>query len=271
MIDPLNEDRSGSPHLIDTHAHLEMEPLVDDVQSILDRASEAGVAAVVTVGTDLAYVERALEIADRFEHIFASVGFHPHNAKSVGKHGLARMERLARHPKVVAYGEIGLDFFRDHSPRPVQRAVFSDQLGLAKDLRKPVVIHLRNAYEEGLAMVEKAAPFPRGGIIHCFSGDERDAARALELGFHISVPGTVTYKKNDKLRLIVRNVPAERIVLETDCPFLSPEPLRGKVNEPANIVYTARAVAAVRDESLEEVARITTLNAIRLFNLPVRW
>jgi len=246
-----------------------LEPLVHDTNAVVERASEAGVAAIITVGIDLQDVERALEIAELFPSVFASVGFHPHHAKDAGELGLYEMEESAKHPKVVAYGEIGLDFFRNYSPHSVQKAVFFEQLYLAKSLGKPVVIHLRNAYDEGLDMLEKAAPFPAGGVIHCFSGNERDAERALNLGFHISVPGTITYKKNEKFRSIVSGLPADRILLETDCPFLSPEPRRGKTNEPANMIYTAKTVAQVRNVSLEEIARTTTANAVRLFKLPL--
>jgi len=254
--------------LIDSHAHLELEPLADDPASVVERASAARVVAIITVGIDLEDAKRALEIAERFDQVFACVGFHPHNAKDVGDDGLAMMEELAAHPKVVGYGEVGLDFFRNRSPRDRQLAVFLDQLSLAKSLSKPVVVHLRDAYSEGLVMLEQAAPFPSGGVIHCFSGSLDDAKRALDLGFHISVPGTVTYKKNEALRSIVAQLPPERLLLETDCPFLSPEPLRGKDNEPAFIVHTARKVAEVRGISLEEVSQITAANAVRLFHLP---
>lgn len=253
---------------IDSHAHLELEPLVNEPEQVVARASRAGVAAIVTVGIDLADVKRALELADRFEHVYACVGFHPHNAKTVTDRGLAEMEELAGHSKVVGFGEVGLDFFRNLSPRDEQIQVFRDQLAIAKRLQKPVIIHLRNAYPEGLDMLEDAAPFPAGGVIHCFSGDTQDARRSLNLGFHISIPGTVTYKKNDQLRAVVKDLPSDRILIETDCPFLAPEPLRGKDNEPAYIVHTARRVAQVRNVSLEEVAEITSRNAIRLFRLP---
>ena len=255
--------------LVDSHAHLELEPLAHDVDAVMRRATDAGVAAVVTVGIDLEDAKNALEIADRFDNVFASVGFHPHNAKQVRESLMYDMEKLASHPKVVAYGEIGLDFFRDHSPHSVQRTIFNDQLQLAKDLSKPVVIHLRDAYEEGLTILEKYAPFPAGGVIHCFSGDENDAGRAIDLGFHVSVPGTVTYKKNDRLRAIVGELPEDRILLETDCPFLSPEPKRGKDNEPANIAYTAKTVAKERGVSAQDLARVTSLNAKRFFGLPI--
>ncbi len=256
--------------LIDSHAHLELEPLVQDSVGVLERATEAGIIAVITVGTHISDAEKALEIADRFERVFVSMGVHPHNAKDVHEGTFTIMEKLSKHPKVVAYGEIGLDFFRNLSPRSVQTTVFADQLELAKKLSKPVVIHLRNAYEEGLNMLEKAAPFNAGGVIHCFSGDQKDADRALELGFYISIPGTVTYKKNDTLRTILSTVPEHRILLETDAPFLAPEPLRGKNNEPAFIVHTARKVAEIRKVSVEEISRVTTANAIRLFRLPLK-
>jgi TatD DNase family protein len=254
--------------LIDSHAHLELSPLVDDIVQVIARASRAGVAAIVTVGVDLEDVKRALDIADRFDQVYACVGFHPHNAKEVQEGSLAEMERLAHHPKVVGYGEIGLDFFRNHSPKDIQKKVFQDQISLAKSLGKPVVVHLRNAYEEGLHMLEQAAPFLEGGVIHCFSGNTDDALRTLNLGFHISIPGTITYKKNDMLRTIVKNLPENRILLETDCPYLSPEPFRGKDNEPAHIIHTARQVAQVRGVSLEAIARTTSANALSLFKLP---
>jgi len=262
---------SDNLFLIDSHAHLELEPLADNPAAVVERASAAGVVAIVTVGIDLEDAKHALDIAEHFDQVFACVGFHPHNAKDVGDEGLARMEELARQPKVVGYGEVGLDFFRNRSPRERQLAVFGDQLSLAKSLGKPVVVHLRDAYPEGLAMLEKAAPFASGGVIHCFSGNLDDAKRALDLGFHISIPGTVTYKKNEGLRFIVAQLPSDRLLLETDCPFLSPEPLRGKDNEPAFIIHTARKVAEVRSVSVEEICRTTTANAVHLFNLPQQY
>jgi len=255
---------------VDSHAHIELPPLMNEIEGVLRRASMAGVAAIVCVGIDLDDAKRTLEIVDRFDQVFACLGFHPHSAKEVGEHGLAEMENLAQHPRVVGYGEIGLDFFRNLSPKDVQKGVFRDQISLAKSLAKPIVVHLRNAYDEGLRMLEQAVPFPQGGVIHCFSGDSNHAARALALGFHVSIPGAVTYKKNDGLRSIVKSLPAEKILLETDCPFLAPEPLRGRDNEPANIIYTAKKVASVRNVSVKEIAWTTTNNAMRLFGLPTR-
>jgi TatD DNase family protein len=256
-------------NLIDSHAHLELEPLVNDPAGVIERAAAVGVIAIVSVGIDISDAEKVLEIAGRFKGVFASLGFHPHNAKDVHDGALSKMEELARRTEVVAYGEIGLDFFRNLAPQSVQTKVFSDQLELAKSLAKPVVIHLRNAHKEGLDILEKAAPFSAGGVIHCFSGDQSDADRALELGFYISIPGTITYKKNERLRAIVRRLPEDRILLETDAPFLAPEPLRGKSNEPAFLAHTAKKVAEIRQVSVQDVSRATTANAIRLFRLPL--
>jgi TatD DNase family protein len=258
------------PHfLIDSHAHLEMDPLYPHVEEIIGRAISHDVRGFVTIGIDLEDASRAIEVAERFPCVYAGVGFHPHSAKSVDDNGLAEMERIAAHPKVVGYGEIGLDFFRNWSPRDSQISVLESQIKLAKRLNKPVIIHLRDAYTEGLDMLEKAAPFPAAGVIHCFSGNMDDADRALALGFYISVPGTVTYKKNEELRRIVGKLPEDRILLETDCPFLSPEPLRGKDNEPAYMVHTAAKVAEVRGAPIGRIAASTSANAARLFGLPM--
>ncbi|MBI5251874.1 MAG: TatD family hydrolase [Desulfomonile tiedjei] len=269
MIRNSKKDESVRPVLVDSHAHLELEPLFSDCAAVVDRATLAGVAFIVTVGIDIEDVERALIVAEGYPGVYACAGFHPHNAKDASDDSLSRMEQFARHPKVVGYGEIGLDFFRNRSPREVQISVFAEQLDMAKNIGKPVVIHLRDAYSEGLDMIEQAAPYPAGGVIHCFSGTKDDAQRALALGFHISIPGTITYKKNDAFRSIVKNLPEERILLETDCPFLSPEPLRGKDNEPAYIVHTATRVAEVRETSYERICGATTVNAARLFKLPI--
>ena len=266
--DPKMKVESGV-RLIDSHAHIELEPLSNKVPEVIARALAIGVIGIITVGIDYDDARAALNIARDNPIVFASIGIHPHNAKGVGDDDLGLMEQLADNPKVVAYGEIGLDFFRNHSPHDVQRGVFEDQIELAKKKNKPLVIHLRDAYAEGLGVLEKKGPYPAGGVIHCFSGDESDVQRALDLGFYISIPGTVTYKKNNQLRSIVSHIPEDRILLETDCPFLSPEPLRGKDNEPSFIIHTARKVAEVRGVEWSDLALLTTNNAIRLFNLPL--
>lgn len=264
----MNTNKNSLAPLVDSHAHLELDPLINDCQNVMRRAHDAGLIAVITVGIDIDDARKAMDIARNFDDVFVSLGLHPHNANQLDDTNLAELERMATDPKVVGYGEIGLDFFRDRSPRDTQIWAFEQQIAVAKALQKPVVIHLRDAYDKGLSMLEKAAPFPCGGVIHCFSGSQNDALRALELGFYISIPGTVTYKKNDQLRSIVEKLPEDRILLETDCPFLSPEPLRGKDCEPAFIVHTAKRVADTRGCSFEALARQTTLNAINLFGLP---
>ncbi len=251
--------------LIDSHAHLELAPLVKDVPGVVQRAKNAGVKAVICVGIDLEDAKNAAAIAVDYKEIFLIMGFHPHNADSVTDNLLGDMEEMAKGPKVVGYGEIGLDYFRNHSSKENQVAVFKDQLNLAKALGKPVVIHLRDAYDQGLDILEQFAPFNAKGVIHCFSGTWDDAGRALELGFYISIPGTVTYKKNDELRAIVAKIPDDRLILETDCPFLAPEPFRGKTNEPALIVHTAEKVAHIRGKSFEELANQTGENTLSLF------
>ncbi len=254
--------------LIDSHAHIHMDPLYEQVDRVVHRAEAENVRGIITVGIEPEDARRALSVAETYPRVFAVLGIHPHNAKEGDDNALATMEELAGRPKVVGYGEIGLDFFRNWSPRDAQLRVFRKQISLAKRLGLPVVIHLRSAYDEGLGILEHEAPFPAGGVIHCFSGDRNDAERALALGFYISIPGTVTYKKNDALRDIVKSLPEGRILLETDCPFLSPEPLRGKDNEPAYMTHTAAKVAQVRNTDLKTIAEVTTRNAVTLFRLP---
>ncbi len=254
--------------LVDTHAHLGLDKLYGDAADAVARAESAGVGTIITIGIDLDQGYRALELAGRFPAVRAAAGFHPHNASQANDQTLGEMERLAADPQMVAYGEIGLDFHWDLSPRDVQRSVYREQIDMARRLGKPVIIHLREAYDEGLAMLEAAAPFPNAGVIHCFSGTADDARRALDLGFCLSFPGTVTFKNNDWLREIVASLPEDRILLETDCPFLAPVPLRGKTNEPAFMVHTAQMVADLCwSGDLAQTAVVTTANATRLFAL----
>lgn len=255
--------------LIDSHAHLELEPLHAQVPAVISRAKDAGLIAIVTVGIDLKDAKEALKIAEQYDIVYAAIGFHPHNSKGVRDDDLAEMEELCKNPKVVGYGEIGLDFFRNLSPLDIQLRVFEDQIKLAKKIFKPIIVHLRDAYKRGLTILEKHAPYPAGGAIHCFSGNGQDAQRSVDLGFNISIPGTVTYKKNDELRSVVVNIPDKRVLIETDCPFLPPEPYRGKDNEPAYIVHTARKIAEIRGVEFATIAHLTSQNAIRLFNLPL--
>ncbi|WP_367359243.1 TatD family hydrolase [Syntrophus buswellii] len=252
--------------MIDSHAHLEMKDFDDDRKDVIARAKEAGVAAIVTIGTDLDDACKAVEIASQYECVYAAVGIHPHEVKRIDPKTYDRMLDLAARPKVVAYGEIGLDFFKNRSPREVQIRRFGEQLELAEDLNLPVVIHDREAHRETMELLSAWKGSGRG-VIHCFSGDYAMARKCLDLGFYISIPGTVTFPKSDTLRDVVRRVPAESLLVETDAPFLTPEPHRGKRNESAFVKYTAMRVAELKNMPFEALAQMTAQNACRIFKI----
>ena len=251
--------------LIDSHAHLEMPEFDADREDVIVRAGRAGVDAIITVGTNLALSRRALSLAHRHENIYATVGVHPHDVAKAGDETFDELKALAGDPKVVAYGEIGLDYFRNLSPREEQIEMFRRQLDLACELKLPVVIHDRDAHEQTLRMI-KASPVRRG-VFHCFSGDWDMARQCIDLGFYISVPGVVTFDKSHKLHEVVRQAPMEVLLLETDCPYLTPSPHRGKRNEPSFIVHTARKVSEIKGISFDDVARTAADNTRKLFGL----
>ncbi|HOU05586.1 MAG TPA: TatD family hydrolase [Smithellaceae bacterium] len=251
--------------LIDSHAHLEMEQFDNDRQEVIERACLAGVEYVITVGTNPAFGEKAISIAKQYKNIFVSLGIHPHEAATADDKSLAQMADFARQPEVVAYGEIGLDFFRNLSPREKQIEVFSRQLEIARDLSLPVVIHDRDAHEQVLQLVRSSGV--QRGVFHCFSGDYALAQKCLDLGFYLSIPGTVTFDKAVKISDVVKKVPLEFLLLETDCPFLAPVPYRGRRNEPSFIIHTAKKVAQIKSLRWEDVADTTTRNALNLFRL----
>jgi TatD DNase family protein len=262
--------------LVDTHAHLDFSKFDADRPAVIERAKAAGVAAIVNVGTDPASSRQAVGLADRYDSIYAAVGMHPHDAKKLDGAALAELRDLARHPKVVAIGEIGLDYYRNLSPPDVQRRAFQAQLAWAAKLGKPVVIHDRDAHDEilevltGWAASLKNSPLAgQLGVLHTFSGDLVMAERALDLGFYISISGPVTYKNARQLPDIVRALPLERLLVETDCPFLAPHPYRGKRNEPAYVHLVAERIAVLRGMPFEELAEATTANAQRLFGFDV--
>ncbi len=253
--------------LIDTHCHLDMSAYETDCEAVLARALAAGVTRIISVGIDLASSRSAIALAEQYEGIYATVGVHPHNVAKLSEGDYAELQSLCRHPKVVAYGEIGLDYVKDYAPVAQQKEHFGRQIALARELQLPLVVHDREAHDEIMEILEAAAPFPAGGVMHCFSGDAAFARRVLALGFHISIPGVVTFAKAEMLQGAVREIPLGSLVLETDGPFLAPVPQRGKRNEPQLMLYTAQKVAELKGISLEEVARQTTMNAVRLFGL----
>ncbi|BCS54187.1 TatD family hydrolase [Geobacter sp. SVR] len=252
--------------LIDSHTHVYYRDYADDFEQMLQRASDAGVAAMLVVGTDIESSRESVALADKYPHLYAAVGIHPHDAAGVTEKCYDEIRELAlSSPKVVAIGEIGLDFFRDRSPRDEQETVFRRLLRLARELDKPVIVHDRDAHEQVLACLKEERV--NSGVLHCFSGDTAMAAEAIAMGFYISIPGTVTYPANDALREVVRATSIDRMLVETDCPYLSPVPHRGKRNEPAHVRLAAERVAEVKGLTLSDVARITTKNVRDLFGI----
>lgn len=263
--------------LIDTHAHLDLAQFDADRAAVLARARAAGVAALVTVGIDLASSRRAVALAVADKAILASVGVHPHDASTLTGGVLGELRKLSEQPGVVAVGEIGLDYYRDRSPRDVQRRAFQAQLAWAAKLGKPVIIHDREAHADVLGMLSDWAGGLSGGplggrlgVLHTFSGDLAMAERAITLGFYIGVSGPVTYESARQLARIVQAVPLERIVVETDCPFLPPHPHRGERNEPSYVRFVAERVAQIKGISFDDLAAVTTANARWLFRLDDR-
>ncbi len=258
--------------LIDSHAHLEMRQFRGDLELVLEKAHAAGVVHIVTVGSTLPESRRALKLAEKYKEVSAVVGIHPHDASQVEEAVMEELGKLARRKKVVGVGETGLDFFRDRSPRDLQEKSFRLHLALAGETGQPVVIHVRDAYPRALEILEEEGIPPRGGVVHCFSGSARDAEAFLDMGLFLSFTGTVTYegrKNRAWAEEILRLVPLERLMVETDCPYLTPHPLRGQRNEPAHVRLVAERIAAIKGLSPDDVARVTTRNAVRFFRLPV--
>ena len=257
---------------VDSHAHIDGEEYDADRDEVVARAREAGVCAILNVGTGDPHsgsLERAVETAERYAGVYAAVGVHPHDARLFDDAAEERLISLTtKSPRVIAWGEIGLDFHYDNSPREVQREVFARQLRLARRAGLPVVIHTREADEETIEVLRAEwsdAGLP--GIIHCFGGEQPLADGALELGFYISFAGNLTFKKAEPLRDVARKIPPARLLVETDCPYLTPVPFRGRRNEPAHVVETARCLAELHGVGVEEMGRLTAENFSRLFGL----
>jgi TatD DNase family protein len=256
--------------LIDSHAHLEFPQFDEDREAMLERARAAGVVGIAAIGSGSgpAQLEAALPFAASHDWIWATIGIHPHEASEATEEHFTRLAGLARHPRVIAWGEIGLDYHYDHSPRDVQKRVFSRQLEMAREARLPVILHCREAWADTLEIFEREwAATGLGGIFHCFTGTMEEARRGLDMGFLISFAGNVTYPKSEPLRQVARQLPADRMLIETDSPFLPPQGHRGRRNEPAFVLEVAKTLANVRDLSTEEFAGITAANFRRFFRL----
>jgi TatD DNase family protein len=254
--------------LIDTHAHLDDARFDGDRDAMIARAREAGVEHFVTIGCDLTTSRAAVELADRYPFIYATVGVHPHEAKQIGDSWYDDLRRLAEHKKVVAYGEIGLDYHYNHSPPKLQRERFREQITLARDLRLPIVVHTREAQDDTIAILKEENAADVGGVFHCFSGDAQLAKNALDLGFLLSFSGVITFQNATVLRDIVKTVPMDRILVETDSPYLTPAPHRGKRNEPAHVRLVAEKIAAIQGMTADQIAELTSQNARRVFKIP---
>ncbi len=247
----------------DTHCHLNHPDLYAEWQAVLYRAQQSGVQRLILIGYDLESSRRAVELSEQSHMLYAAVGIHPHDAAQYNSESLPTLCELAAHPRVVAIGEIGLDFYRNLSPREAQYEAFHAQMQLALSLNLPVVIHCREAYEEVLSVLSRY-PDVRG-VLHCFSGTAEQAQRGLELGYYLGIGGVVSFKSADLLRAIVQGMPRDRLLLETDAPYLAPHPYRGKRNEPAYLPLIAQQVAALWNAPLEQLSEITEANAQRLF------
>lgn len=252
--------------LFDTHVHLNDERFAPDFDDVLLRAKEAGVGLMMTIGASLEDSKQALAIAQRHEHIYAAVGIHPHEASSLNEPVLAELKQMATDPKVKAFGEIGLDYHYDFSPRDVQRDAFSRQLDLAEELNLPTVLHIREAHGDALHILKARNRLYRG-IVHCYSGSLESANEYIRLGFHISFTGSVTFKNATKLAAVCKELPLERIMVETDAPYMAPVPLRGKRNEPAYVLHVAQFIAELKGIPFDELAQRTTQNARALLGI----
>lgn len=250
---------------IDTHAHIQMPEFDADRVETLARAKAAGIDLMVTVGYHLEASRKAVEAAQRYPQVYASVGVHPHDARHYDDATEEALRSLAGHQKVVAIGEAGLDFYRDRSPRSAQAEAFRRQVRLASELDLPLIVHDREAHQETMRILKEEQV--EAVVLHCFSGDLALAEEAWARGYYISIAGPVTYPKNEALREVVRKARPDRLVLETDCPYLPPQPVRGQRNEPAHLLHTAHEVAILLGVSLDELGRLTTENARRLFRL----
>jgi TatD DNase family protein len=253
--------------LVDTHAHLDDRQFNDDRAEAIQRSLAADVRHIITVGTDLESSRAAVAISQHNASIYAAVGVHPHDAAQVGPDTLERLLHYARDDRVVAIGEIGLDFYRNLSPHDRQKEALIAQLELARHVNKPIIIHDRDAHAETMAILGDRGRTWQG-VFHCFSGDREMALKAIQMGFYISFAGPVTFQNARRLQELARELPLERILIETDCPYLAPQPRRGQRNEPAYVRWVAAKIATLREMPLERVAEVTTENARQLFGLP---
>lgn len=252
--------------MIDTHCHLNYIKYKDSTEKLISDAVDAGVGTIINVGTDIESSLISVELADKYNFVYATVGVHPHDTNNVNDSVLLKLKDMAKNKKVVAVGEIGLDYYRDHSPREIQRKIFARQLELAVDLKLPVVIHSRDAHDDSMEIIKEYAFDLPGGVFHCFQGNYEAAMKVIELGFIISVGGVITYK-NSEMAETAKQVPLDKIILETDAPFLTPVPYRGKTNRPELVTFVYKKLAELKNISIKEVEKTIDSTANKLFGL----
>jgi TatD DNase family protein len=253
--------------LFDTHAHLNAIQYEEDIVEVIQRAKTERVSHIVVVGFDKDTIKRAMELTEQYEMIYAAVGWHPVDAIDMTDEDLEWIKALASHPKVVAIGEMGLDYYWDKSPKDIQMDVFRRQIRLAKEVKLPIIIHNRDATEDVVKILKKENASEVGGIMHCFTGSLEVAKQCMDMNFYISFGGPVTFKNAKKPKEVATEIPLERLLIETDCPYLTPHPFRGKRNEPSYVKYIAEQIAELKGLSFEEVAKITSDNAMKLFGI----
>ncbi|MGG3799678.1 TatD family hydrolase [Metabacillus fastidiosus] len=253
--------------LFDTHAHLNALQYENDVEEVIQRALDEGVSEIVVVGFDRETIERAMELIEEYDFIYAAIGWHPVDAIDMTDKDLQWIRELSEHPKVVAIGEMGLDYYWDKSPKDIQKEVFRKQIALAKEVKLPLIIHNRDATADVVAILEEEGASEVGGIMHCFTGSLEVAKQCMDMNFYISFGGPVTFKNAKKPKEVVQEIPLDRLLIETDCPYLTPHPFRGKRNEPGYVKYVAEEIAKLRNLSYEEIAKKTSDNGKKIFGI----
>ncbi|MED4455588.1 TatD family hydrolase [Metabacillus fastidiosus] len=253
--------------LFDTHAHLNALQYENDVEEVIQRALDEGVSEIVVVGFDRETIERAMELIEEYDFIYAAIGWHPVDAIDMTDKDLQWIRELSEHPKVVAIGEMGLDYYWDKSPKDIQKEVFRKQIALAKEVKLPIIIHNRDATADVVAILEGEGASEVGGIMHCFTGSLEVAKQCMDMNFYISFGGPVTFKNAKKPKEVVQEIPLDRLLIETDCPYLTPHPFRGKRNEPGYVKYVAEEIAKLRNLSYEEIAKKTSDNGKKIFGI----
>lgn len=253
--------------LFDTHAHLNAEQYNEDLEQVIERAKSEKVEKIVVVGFDRPTITRAMELIEEHDFIYAAIGWHPVDAIDMTDEDLAWIKTLSQHEKVVAIGEMGLDYYWDKSPKDVQIEVFRRQIALAKEVNLPIIIHNRDATEDVVTILREEGAAEVGGIMHCFTGSLEIAKVCMDMNFYISFGGPVTFKNAKKPKEVVKEIPSDRLLIETDCPYLTPAPFRGKRNEPSYVKYIAEQIAELREISFEELAELTTENAKKVFRI----